>query len=67
MLSVATEQQESEEAQLSTLHTLQMSVSERHAVWGKAITNLVERRDKKLTISSIFVLIQKNVNYLPWK
>uniref|UniRef100_A0A7S3PCI0 Uncharacterized protein n=1 Tax=Amphora coffeiformis TaxID=265554 RepID=A0A7S3PCI0_9STRA len=42
-----------------------LSPQERHAVWGRALTSLVQRRDRGLTASSIYVLLQKNVDYLP--
>lgn len=38
---------------------------ERRALWGRALIGLVQRRDRGLTASSIFVLLQKNVDYLP--
>lgn len=42
-----------------------MSHRERHAIWGKALQSLVQRGDKGLTVSSIYVLLRKNVDYLP--
>lgn len=44
--------------------TVVMSERERHAVWGRALVSLVQRREGQVTRSAIFTLLQKCPNFL---
>ena len=50
---------------ISSTSSCSSTTTERHALWGKAITSLAGRKNPELTSSALFTLLQKNPNYLP--